>query len=131
MQVQKIDPITQEDPVVPSSPSESSTPDYEDPEYADEDDYDDEDQTAAPLAASGNPAKRNLVLPSARTYPRRPASVVSQSSDHQKQHIVLDPLENLDATVHQSKGDFPVDGMVLQPGQLIPGKCMLILVQEI
>lgn len=47
-------------------------------------------------------------------------SVVSQSDHSQKQHIVLDPLEDLDATVHQSKGD-RYDGMVLQPGQIIPG----------
>lgn len=47
-------------------------------------------------------------------------NVVSQTDHSQKQHIVLDPLEDLDATVHQSKGE-PYDGMVLQPGQIIPG----------
>ncbi|KAJ8924742.1 hypothetical protein NQ315_000895 [Exocentrus adspersus] len=48
-------------------------------------------------------------------------SIITQSSDHQKQHIILNPLENLDISVYQSKGDFPSEGTVLQPGETIPG----------
>lgn len=47
--------------------------------------------------------------------------VISQETKTQKQHIVLDPLEDLDATVHQSTGNFPKHGTILQPGELIPG----------
>jgi hypothetical protein len=48
-------------------------------------------------------------------------SIIRQSSDNQRQYIVLDPLEDLDATVQQSYGSFPTDGTILQPGQYIPG----------
>lgn len=66
--------------------------------------------------------KQHIVLeslePTRSTKPK--PRVVSQTDHSQKQHIVLNPLEDLDATVHQSKGD-PYDGMVLHPGQTIPG----------
>lgn len=66
--------------------------------------------------------KQHIVLeslePTRSTKPK--PKVVSQTDHSQKQHIVLNPLEDLDATVHQSKGD-PYDGIVLQPGQTIPG----------
>lgn len=53
--------------------------------------------------------------------------IVTQSDRNQRQHIVLDPLEDLDITVHQSKGDFPREGTVIQPGQTIPGMNRLII----
>ncbi|KAJ8944468.1 hypothetical protein NQ314_009474 [Rhamnusium bicolor] len=66
-------------------------------EYEEEDDYDRETET---------PATR---------------SIITQSSENQRQHIIIDPLEDLDATVHQSRGVFPSAGTILQPGQTIPG----------
>ncbi|XP_048525721.1 collagen alpha-1(I) chain isoform X4 [Dendroctonus ponderosae] len=126
-EVQKVDPVSQEDPVVVSAPTETPA-EYEEPDYADEeypDEASHEQNTEYPQPLS-SPSRRNLEPPETRqsavpiqkTHTPR---VVSQSSDSQKQHIVLDPLEDLDATVHQSKGSFPEDGMVLQAGQVIPG----------
>ncbi|XP_066250562.1 collagen alpha-2(I) chain isoform X2 [Euwallacea similis] len=122
MQVHKVDPKSQEDPVVVSSLNETET--SEDPEYVDEDYGEDEDiseEAPEPIVASGKLLQRNLEPPLAVNTEEPQKKVVSQSSDYQKQHILLDPLEDLDATVHQSKGNAPVDGMVLQPGQIIPG----------
>ncbi|XP_018333164.1 mucin-19-like isoform X2 [Agrilus planipennis] len=49
-------------------------------------------------------------------------AVISQNGRTQRQNIILDPLEDLDANVIQSKGDPDLaDGTVLQPGQDIPG----------
>lgn len=53
--------------------------------------------------------------------PTRSRSIIAQNSKSQRQQIVLDPLEDLDATVYQSKSGFPQDGTILQPGELIPG----------
>ncbi|KAJ3660459.1 hypothetical protein Zmor_004908 [Zophobas morio] len=50
----------------------------------------------------------------------RTKSIISQASKNQRQHIVLDPLEDLDATVQQSYG-YPPDGTILQPGEYVPG----------
>lgn len=47
---------------------------------------------------------------------------ITQASGNQKQHIVLDPLEELDVNVHQARGNNDLrHGMVLQPGQSLPG----------
>ncbi|XP_066138278.1 uncharacterized transmembrane protein DDB_G0289901 [Euwallacea fornicatus] len=122
MQVHKIGPKSPEDEVVVSSLNETET--SEDPEYADEDYSDDEDisgEAPEPIVASGKLLQRNLESPATVSTEQPERNVVSQSSNYQKQHIVLDPLEDLDATVHQSEGNAPVDQMVLQPGQVIPG----------
>lgn len=64
-------------------------------------DYDNSEEESVQLAATKN---------------------IRQISTNQKQHIVLDPLEDLDATVHQARGQHdPLHGAVLQPGQPIPG----------
>ncbi|ENN75621.1 hypothetical protein YQE_07799, partial [Dendroctonus ponderosae] len=126
-EVQKVDPVSQEDPVVVSAPTETPA-EYEEPDYADEeypDEASHEQNTEYPQPLS-SPSRRNLEPPESRQsavpiQKTQTPRVVSQSSDSQKQHIVLDPLEDLDATVHQSKGSFPEDGMVLQAGQVIPG----------
>ncbi|KAL1517007.1 hypothetical protein ABEB36_000827 [Hypothenemus hampei] len=90
---------------------------YEDQEYVDEE-YDDEEpvsreQPAEPIQMRGK--TKNLEPPSA---------VIStdQIVTTEKQHVViLDSLEGLDIPIPRSKGDIPKDGMVLQPGQIIPG----------
>lgn len=46
-------------------------------------------------------------------------SAISQSSTSQRQHIILDPLEDLDATVVQSQPVY--NSRVVQPGQQVPG----------
>lgn len=47
---------------------------------------------------------------------------ITQTSGNQKQHIILDPLEDLDATVHQAHGNDELQhGTILQPGQHVPG----------
>lgn len=47
---------------------------------------------------------------------------IIQTSGNQRQHIVLDPLEDLDATVHQAHGNDELrHGTILQPGQSVPG----------
>ncbi|XP_056636593.1 hornerin [Diorhabda sublineata] len=48
-------------------------------------------------------------------------SIITQSDLNQRQHIVLDPLEDLDLTVHQSKGVIPSADTIIQPGETVPG----------
>ncbi|XP_044269038.1 collagen alpha-1(III) chain-like isoform X2 [Tribolium madens] len=73
---------------------DTATEEYHDDDY----DYDSEYSTQKPLTKS----------------------IISQGFKTQRQHIILDPLEDLDATVQQSYG-YPPDGTIFQPGDSIPG----------
>ncbi|XP_050301118.1 collagen alpha-1(I) chain isoform X5 [Anthonomus grandis grandis] len=126
VQVQKLSPPPQEDREVVAQEESDGLPATHPPDYAESEEYADpeyEDEDLEEPSPALSPSRRNLVLPRTDIHQslRKPSSVVSQSSDHQKQHIILDPLDNLDATVHQSKGDSIHDGMILQSGQVVPG----------
>ncbi|KAI4469530.1 hypothetical protein MML48_1g04323 [Holotrichia oblita] len=73
--------------------------------YDEDDDYEDPDMTAD-SAPPNNKLMRTLI---------------NQETRSQKQHIILDPLEDLDATIIQDQDQDLPHGTVLQPGQSIPG----------
>ncbi|VEN55731.1 unnamed protein product [Callosobruchus maculatus] len=81
-------------------PPKSKDTQHNSAEYDEDDDYEDYEEETS------RPATRNII---------------SQVDTQQKQHIVLDPLKDMDVTVVQSRGSFPPDGTVIGPGESIPG----------
>nr|CAI5853302.1 unnamed protein product [Callosobruchus analis] len=81
-------------------PPKSTDAQHNSAEYDEDDDYEDYEEEPS------KPATRNII---------------SQVDSQQKQHIVLDPLKDMDVTVVQSRGSFPPDGTVIGPGESIPG----------